>query len=634
MDALAQALASGMGNGGCLCPGWAWLFVGLLALLGTSLPARAATADTSWRDPWQQAAHLEDPGGRLSLEQVLEADASGAFVPVQVWDRTLNLGFTRAAHWIRLSLRESADGSATFLLEVANPRLSSVALHVPDGRGAWRRIATGADFPFDTRAHPHRHFVFPLPASPGPEQRMYLRVESDIGLLVPLRIWNAADFQRHERQEYQIQAGYLGAAGALLLYNLLLFLSLRDGLFLRYGLYVLSAVLLLAIKGGQAAEFLAPAGLHWSNGSYYAAASLAVAALAWFSRGMLGTAEVAPNADRALRVLGIVHLVAIPAHLTTLPATAPWAMALFGATLVVMLAVGGVCAFRRVRAAVYFLASFAALFIGAGLTLLRTVGWVGSNPFTTDGLMLGSILEMLLLAFALADRYNRLRVEKMQVQRDLMSSQKVLLETLQDSERVLTQRVQERTEALERLNRTLQAQVHIDGLTGIANRRHFDDMLQAEWDRLMRPGQPLAVLMIDLDLFKAYNDQYGHIAGDEALRAVAQVLARTARRSGDLVARYGGEEFAVIAPNTDAGAAVALASEACRAVQALQLPHVRSEAGVLTLSCGVAVAVPRPGLRARDLLAQADAALYQAKQRGRGQALLSDRTGGEGRNQP
>ena len=612
-----------MSNAEHVWPPWWWLIVGLVALASAWLPASASATEALRLDPWQQAAQLVDAGGRMTLEQVLNADAGGDFVPVKARDQTTNLGFTRAAHWLRLSVPRSAGESTALVLEVANPRLSSVTLHVPDGRGGWLRITTGADHPFSTRAYAHRHFVFPLQPSPGSDQRLYLRVESDIGLILPLRLWTAADFQRHERAEYQVQAGYLGAAGALLLYNLLLFLQLRDGLLLRYVLYGLSAVLLLAIKGGQAAEFLSPGGLHWSNGSYYAAASLAVAALAWFSRGMLGTADVAPAADRALRALAVVHLLAIPVHLTALPEAAPWAMALFLASLIVMLFVGALCAVRRVRAALYYLISFAALFFGSGLALLRTLGWVGSNPFTTDGLLLGSVLEMLLLAFALADRYNRLRVEKMQVQRELLSSQQALVETLQNSERALTQRVHERTQDLERMNRALQAQVHVDGLTGIANRRHFDDTLQAEWGRLMRLSQPLAVLMIDLDHFKAYNDHYGHVAGDEALRAVAQVLAQTVRRSGDLVARYGGEEFAVVAPNTEAAPALALAIEACRAVHALQLPHVRSAAGVLTLSCGAAVDVPRPGARALDLLAKADAALYQAKQNGRGQAVLS-----------
>ena len=600
------------------------LLTGLLAGVLMPQALAAAATDDNWLDARRQSGHLEDPGGQLKLEQVLEADANGAFAPVQVLDQALNLGFTRAAHWLRLTVRQPAGQTDPIVLEVANPRLSSVTLHVPDGRGGWQHTATGADLPFATRTYAHRHFVFVLRPPPGTAWRLYLRVQSDIGLILPLRLWTAPDFQRHERAEYQVQAGYLGAACALLLYNLLLFVGLREGLYLRYVLYVLSAILLLAIKGGHAAEYLSPGDLYWPNGSYYAAASMAVAALAWFSRGMLGTASVAPAADRTLRVLGIVHLLAMPVHLATSPGTAPFSVALFLASLLVMLGVGIWCAVLRVRSAYFYLASFAALFAGSGLVLLRTLGWVSSNPFTTDGMLLGSSAEMLLLAFALADRYHRLRGEKLQVQRELLASRQALVETLQNSERALTQRVQERTLDLEQLNQKLQAQVHVDGLTGIANRRHFDDTLQSEWGRMMRLGQPLALLMIDLDHFKAYNDHLGHVAGDEALRAVAQVLAGTVRRSGDLVARYGGEEFAVIAPNTEAASAMALARKACLALHDLQLPHALADPGVLTLSCGVAVTVPRPDAQAQDLLARADAALYRAKQQGRGQAVMAE----------
>jgi len=600
-----------------------WLLgLGLLILTGLLSPALAAAHVEL--DPWRQARQLEDPVGRMSLEQVLDADANGAFVPVQVHDQALNLGFTRAVHWLRLTMPASADSGSALLLEVANARLSSITLYVPEGSGGWQRIATGADHAFATRPYAHRHFVFPVQPLPGAEQQVYLRVASDIGLIVPLRLWTEAEFRRHERTEYQVQAGYLGAAGALLLYNLMLFLSLRDGLYLRYALYVLSAILLLAIKGGQAAEFLSPGGLHWPNASYFAAASLAVAALAWFTRGMLGTQDVVPAADRMLRALAALHLLALPVYWVALPAVAAWAVAIFMVSLAVMLGVGVWCAIKRVRAALYYLTSYAALFVGSGLVLLRTLGWVGTNALTTDGLLLGSTLEMLLLAFALADRYDRLRAEKMQMQRELLASQQALVDTLQDSEHALRQRVQERTQELERLNQALQDQANVDGLTGIANRRQFDDTLQSEWSRLMRLGQPLAVLMFDVDHFKAYNDNYGHIAGDEALRTVAQVLAGTVRRSGDTVARYGGEEFAVIAPNTEAESALTLARKACSALQALQLPHAGSAQSVLTLSCGVAAAVPQPDARAQDLLAQADAALYQAKQNGRGQAVKSE----------
>src|SRR5471032_133426 len=199
----------------------------------------------------------------------------------------------------------------------------------------------------------------------------------------------------------------------------------------------------------------------------------------------------------------------------------------------------------------------------------------------------------------------------------------VMLNELRMRERELESLVQERTRELEQSNQLLAAMSATDGLTGIANRRRFDEMLDAEWSRAWRGSQPLAVAMLDVDLFKQYNDHYGHQAGDEVLRMVAQALAAQVRRSGDFVARYGGEEFAVISQATDAEHAHKMAALVCDAVEALRMPHVLSPYGVVTVSVGVAVTVPDADSAAADLLKQADASLYRAKQMGRNCAELA-----------
>jgi diguanylate cyclase (GGDEF)-like protein len=197
-----------------------------------------------------------------------------------------------------------------------------------------------------------------------------------------------------------------------------------------------------------------------------------------------------------------------------------------------------------------------------------------------------------------------------------------LVETLQASERELAQRVDDRTRELQALNEKLEALSMVDGLTGIANRRQFDQELRKAWARLERLGQPLALVMLDVDLFKRYNDHYGHQAGDECLRKVAQAMASVGRTT-DVLARYGGEEFVMVAPASDGPSALLLAQRACQAVQALGAAHAQSPFGVVTVSCGAASVVPGVGVTPQDLLRQADAALYQAKDRGRNQAVLA-----------
>ena len=179
------------------------------------------------------------------------------------------------------------------------------------------------------------------------------------------------------------------------------------------------------------------------------------------------------------------------------------------------------------------------------------------------------------------------------------------------------------TQKLDAANRELRHVSIQDSLTGIANRRHFDDSLKQEWRRALRARRPLALILFDIDYFKQYNDVYGHQAGDECLRAVAGNLARHARRPGDWVARFGGEEFAVVLSETDARGAVHLADQMRAAIDALAIPHSGSAVGrTVSISAGVASMVPESATGEPDELVQwADAALYDAKRQGRNRVV-------------
>lgn len=182
-----------------------------------------------------------------------------------------------------------------------------------------------------------------------------------------------------------------------------------------------------------------------------------------------------------------------------------------------------------------------------------------------------------------------------------------------------------------RIERELRAAHHraerlsaIDSLTGIANRRHFDAALEAEMSRAMRLEKPLAVILLDIDCFKQFNDRYGHNAGDDCLAEIGQLLARYARRSGDLAARYGGEEFVLLLPNSNLEAAREIAEEVRLAIIEQAIAHDASPvAPVVTASFGVAAIVPGPDASPRKLIETADKALYEAKNAGRNRVVLT-----------
>ncbi len=173
-------------------------------------------------------------------------------------------------------------------------------------------------------------------------------------------------------------------------------------------------------------------------------------------------------------------------------------------------------------------------------------------------------------------------------------------------------------ERLIKLQKELEDLSFKDGLTGVANRRMFDSVMELEWTKACRSRQPLSLVLVDIDYFKQYNDHYGHLQGDDSLRRVGQALASAATRSRDFLARFGGEEFVLVLPDSDAAAAMAVA-ERCRSILFKeQIPHEKSPISqLLTVSMGVGTIIPSHEDDLLNFIRQVDMSLYEAKQRGR-----------------
>lgn len=218
--------------------------------------------------------------------------------------------------------------------------------------------------------------------------------------------------------------------------------------------------------------------------------------------------------------------------------------------------------------------------------------------------LLSALIVSLLLGFlgVLGFRLIKLMKQQNRIQVELLGSQERLLE----------------------LNRNLELLALEDALTGLANRRQFDLFIQAETGRARRNLSGLALLMIDVDHFKAFNDHYGHLAGDVCLRSIAAIIIDHIQRPGDLAARFGGEEFAVVLPGTDYVGAFLVAEKVRRAVQAAGLAHSESPEGVITVSVGVCGYDPASHNRIEDLIGAADKALYVAKASGRNMSVIAN----------
>jgi len=178
--------------------------------------------------------------------------------------------------------------------------------------------------------------------------------------------------------------------------------------------------------------------------------------------------------------------------------------------------------------------------------------------------------------------------------------------------------LEESREKLAEANLALQKLSSLDGLTGIANRRSFDETLQKEWNRSIRGEKSIGLIMLDIDFFKLYNDHYGHQGGDDCLKRVAKGLESAIHRETDLLARYGGEEFSTVLPDTDLNGAIKVAEEMRLTIKDLRIEHAKSKVtDIVSISIGVSAVIPLQGMNQEVLIAAADQALYKAKEEGR-----------------
>ena len=344
---------------------------------------------------------------------------------------------------------------------------------------------------------------------------------------------------------------------------------------------------------------------------------LADSVLLFFTVGLLLQALGRQAADlsyrRILHAAGVASLV--------LAALTPWPMlvtaVLHGGLALaygVLVLLTAWLAMRGQRVFLWYCMGLLVPLVSMYLQQTLGVGTVLLSSYRMDNAL---VQGLVVLAGALAYQDMLQRRTHMRELRGLLQEQNLALEKARQAEIDLESQVSQRTQELAMAARRLEALSTVDGMTGVANRRRFDETLQVEWGRAARDKRPLSVALIDVDWFKSYNDRYGHPAGDACLRQLARVFEAGVMRSGDLIARYGGEEFVLIAPDTDLNGINTIASYLCQEVFALALEHEDSPYGRVSVSIGVAMTYPHRGSKPLQLVQQADTALYRAKQQGR-----------------
>ena len=356
-------------------------------------------------------AVLEDPGGNLTLSDVQQPDLASRFKGDQPPTEALSFGFTRSAYWLRFTLHNSGDHPVERMLEIGNAVLTAVQFNQPALDGSYQSQTTGYALPFATRPYPHRFYVFPVVLPAHTEQVLYLRIQSSDGLVVPGRLWTPSAFQAYERKDNRSQSLYFGMAIAMILFNLLLFLVLRDKTYLLYVSFVSFMALTIAARTGLAQELLWPKATLWSDIAHFVGYSLCFATFLIFMRSMLDTKMLVPRIDRHLNSLVGLLLLTPVGMVVSLQTFALPAVLLYAALALLAVGVGLFGCFKRQRSAYFFTAAFLGVAIGGVISIMRAVGLLPTNILTTNGIQFGSALEMILLAFGLGDRINQIRQE-------------------------------------------------------------------------------------------------------------------------------------------------------------------------------------------------------------------------------
>ncbi|QMV63956.1 diguanylate cyclase [Pseudomonas berkeleyensis] len=581
---------------------------GLLLMLCLSLNSQLVEANTRLgdstapQDLYGLVDFLADPQGTLTLDDVRAANAPFS---ASLTRRDLSFGYVQGAIWLRLPLQSEASETRIWRLELNYASLDEVRLYDVGADGV-RESRSGDTVPYAERSIGHRYPVFEIVLQPGEQRTLYLRVDSRGSMTLSGGLMSLRDFEQHSQNGYLVHAIYFGVLIALGLYNLLLFLALRERPFLNYVLFMFAFALSVLSLNGLGAQYLWSQAAPWSNRMLPVSLTSAALLSVVFARSFLDTRQWLPRWDKGLLALCIAIAAAVLATILLPVQRALQLMSLTGliATLTLLLT-SFVCVGYRVPGARLFALAWLMLLTGAVLLALRNFALIPSNFLTLYAMQIGSGLEMILLSFALAARFNELKRQREAA--------------LQLNEQILAKRVTERTQALEQANQRLSELALQDPLTGLANRTALQQHLDQALARSVRRNELLAVMLIDLDGFKPINDQHGHEFGDRVLAEVAQRL-RQYLRDADLPARLGGDEFVVICENVQS--AEHARDLAKRLLEGLDTPMYLEDRAV-RVGASIGIVLSHGSDDATTLIRQADAAMYRAKAEGRNRVQLA-----------
>jgi len=590
--------------------GLQWLLLlPLLLLAGESLAVTPLSLSTQMQGVSGDSviSYLKDEEHRYSFDDILSEVLAAKFAPLP--DLNPNFGLSKASYWLRLDISNPGSKALDWYLEITHPQWDEVDFYI-EGHEA---VRLGDHRSFSQRPVAAESNLLPVTTMPGEQQRIWVHLSNDYAGIAntALKLWTPDAFHQQYSHRMLIIGGLLGAALILFFYNLFIGFSTRMNVYIWYTSYILTTFFCLLSITGLGYRYIWSGWIWLSDFSMLIFIAMMLLLASQFTRHFLQTRKEFIQADRLLlTVMGMAILIIICAIFS-------WrylAIQLCFSAVMISLSypfIGLRQYFHGMVEARFYVVAWSVWSLSVLVGLFRDFGIIPIDFVTSFAPGMGLLMEGALLSFALADRINVLQQE-----RDEMEQKHLLY--LQNQREVLETMVGERTMELQGAIDTAEMLARTDPLTGVANRRAFFEQGEHELQRFKRHQTIFSVIMVDVDLFKAVNDRYGHGGGDAALVALANTFKETVR-SEDLICRFGGEEFSILLPHTDLEFAASLAERLRAAIEAMQVDW-QGEVMQFTASFGLASAgaeEDKTTVVFEDLVNHADLALYRAKELGR-----------------
>jgi len=575
-----------------------WLVTALVLLVLLVPAAQAQLLPTS-----QSELAIEYTSSEQKLDLETARNLSASQWSKLETDRA-SFGYTSDEYWFRFQLDNKPYDR---ILHIAYPLLDELTIYIIQPEGV-RTYQMGDTVPFGERPIPTSEFAVPLPENTKGE--IYIKTNTQSSMRLPIAVRTEIGFFETQMNRRIAEGIYFGVLLCMAVYNLFGFIASRESEFGLYSLYTLFFAGLMLSLEGLGFHYLWPNSLYLQDKGIPIFGSLTFLTAALFAYQLLELKRYRYTWGRGLMVMAFLSAISLLIAIFASYRISIHVLLSLAAPGCLFLLLVGAYMWRKgfVYARIFTLA-WCSLLVSVVANSLGYLGVIDSMFIQRHAIMIGSGIEILLLSWVLAVRYSEQRKERLQAERRY--------------NRELAESVDERTfelqvalRELQDVNTELEQKNTEDPLTGLYNRRYFQQHLDRELRRTLRRELPLALLMIDVDHFKPVNDTHGHLAGDQILQQLAGLMQKHAKRAADIVCRYGGEEFAIILPETDLQEAEIFAKQLLEQVRETEF---ETNAGLLkiTFSVGVISTSARVFDNVDELFKAADDALYAAKHDGR-----------------